>query len=69
MSLRIGTWTLSKKRFSCLRNDALDHEDDERADGDAPDVAHAAEDDHREDRERHVEAEQVRGHASGASRR
>ena len=33
---------------------------DERADGDAPDVAHAAEDDHRQHRERDREHELVR---------
>ena len=45
-----------------LEDDRLDVVDDERADRDAPDVAHAAEDDHRQDRERHREQELVRRH-------
>ena len=46
--------------LSCLRKHDLDHVDDERAERDAPDVAHAAEHDHRQDRERDVETELVR---------
>ena len=50
----------SKNVVELLEDDDLDHVDDERADGDAPDVAHAAEDDHRQDRERDREQELVR---------
>ena len=50
-----------------LEQDVVDRVDHERADGDTPEVAHAAEDDHREDRERDDEPELVRadGHELG----
>ena len=58
--LRIGqTADVIEEDVELLEQDALDHVDDERADGDAPHVAHAAQDHHRQDRERHREAEQV----------
>ena len=59
----------SRERVELLEEHRLDHVDDERADGDAPDVAHAAEDDHRQDGERHREQELVRARRWSASRR
>ena len=54
MSLEDRHLDVVEEDVQLLQQHGLDHEDDERADGDAPDVAHAAEHDHREDRERHV---------------
>ena len=60
MSSRIGTWSVGEERVELLEEHDLDRVDDERAEGDAPDVAHPAEHDHRQDRERHREEELVR---------
>ena len=59
MSLRIGHVRPCRRNVQLLEEHALDHVDDEGADGDAPDVAHAAQDDHGQDRERDREAELV----------
>ena len=62
MSLRIGTWNAVEEHVELLEEDALDDVDDERADGHAPDVAHAAQHDHREHGERDREPELVGAH-------
>ena len=49
-----------EERVEVLQDDGLDHEHDERTHGDAPDVAHAAEDDHGQYCEGHREQELVR---------
>ena len=46
--------TLSKNRFSCFSRTLWIMVQDERPDGHAPRVSHAAQHHHREDRERHV---------------
>ena len=52
-----------------LEEHVVDRVDHERSHGDAPEVAHAAEDDHREDRERDDERELVRAHDGQLRRR